>query len=95
MEGAFEVFCFTGNIKGECFEWVRLCRGGGSALQQRTPFSLTPSGSPAALIQPTPNSPSFPSVLVFQLHNRVLVTESSSHMKSQASTVTSHIYLEK
>lgn len=35
------------------------------------------------------------SVLVFQLHNRVLITESSSHMKSQTSTVTSHIYLEK
>lgn len=35
------------------------------------------------------------SVLVFQLHNRVLITESPSHMKSQTSTVTSHIYLGK
>lgn len=50
-------------------------------------------------IRPPPADTKLPviphSVPVFQLHNGVLITESPSHMKSQTSTVTSYIYLEK
>lgn len=96
---SFWCFCFTCNIKGECLECnpvTPCCTAAQNApfnKEHHLPFTLR------ITIRPPPADTKLPviphSVPVFQLHNGVLITESPSHMKSQTSTVTSHIYLEK
>ncbi len=86
----------TCNIKGICWQ----CKPAMSccAETEKTPCNKAhhlPSASPASLLQPKLCtklpiiSPRVPALNVSR------ITESPSHIKSQTSTVTSHIYLEK
>lgn len=100
MGGAFDVFfVLLATLKATVYT-ATLLHPAVQQLRRRPSTKNIIFPSPLRItIRPPPADTKLPviphSVPVFQLHTRVLITESPSHMKSQTSTVTSHIYLEK